>query len=106
MNNNTPRPRGRPKKIKPVGSEEVPHQLYFGPDMDLNDISKKIADDLGINQGQMSDKLAGAGLAYLSLGELKKKCIANPKAKGKPPTYSNPAAFDRLRRNFARRARD
>jgi hypothetical protein len=72
MNNDTPRPIGRPKKIKPVEDEEVPHQLYFAPDMDFNDISKKIADDLGINQGQMSDKLAGAGLAYLSLGELKK----------------------------------
>ena len=85
MNNNTPRPRGRPKKNKPVGSEEVPHQLYFGPDMDLNDISKKIADDLGINQGQMSDKLAGAGLAYLSLSELKKNAPLIRKRQGNRP---------------------
>ena len=85
MNSNTPRPRGRPKKIKPVKGEEVPHQLYFGPDMDFNDISKKIADDLGIDQGQMSDKLAGAGLAYLSLGELKENASLILKRKGNRP---------------------
>ena len=85
MNSNTPRPRGRPKKIKPVKGEEVPHQLYFGPDMDFNDISKKIADDLGINQGQMSDKLAGAGLAYLSLSELKKNAPLIRKRQGNRP---------------------
>tara|TARA_Y100000385_G_C12993687_1_gene593995 strand:+ start:504 stop:983 length:480 start_codon:yes stop_codon:yes gene_type:complete len=85
MNNDTPRPIGRPKKIKPVKDEEVPHQLYFGPDMDFNDISKKIADDLGINQGQMSDKLAGAGLAYLSLFELKKNASLIRKTPGNRP---------------------
>ena len=53
--------------------------------MDLNDISKKIADNLGINQGQMSDKLAGAGLAYLSLGELKKNASLIRKRKGNRP---------------------
>ena len=85
MNKNILRPRGRPKKIKPVKTENFQYKLYFSPDMDLNDISKKIADDLGINQGQMSDKLAGAGLAYLSLSELKKNAPLIRKRQGNRP---------------------
>jgi hypothetical protein len=50
--------------------------------MDLNDISKKIAALLEINQCQMSVKLAEAGLAYLSLRELKANAPLIRKRKG------------------------
>ena len=85
MSKKFPRPIGRLKKINSGGLWKFQHKLYFSPDRDLNIISKAIAAHLGIKQAQISDKLAEAGLAYLSLHGLKKNAPLIRKRRGNRP---------------------
>ena len=85
MSKKFPRLRGRPKNNYSGGLRKFQHKLYFSPDRDLNIISKAIAAHLGIKQAQISDKLAEAGLAYLSLHELKKTAPLIRKRQGNRP---------------------